>query len=128
MRRSTARQEVGRVMVRGVAFRFFFEGIRENKANGVPRNVFPRVVSYWRASGWHCDAWLARLSEGSRNQAPCQWLFLAFLGLMGMVTMLSVALGPRYWLVSGATLSVMVLAAIWDFRDHVPTERLENLA
>ena len=74
------------------------------------------------------SAWLARLSEGSRSQAPCQCLFLAFLGLVGAATMLSAALGPRYWLASGATLSVMVLGAIWDFRAHIHPDGLEHSA
>jgi hypothetical protein len=70
------------------------------------------------------SAWLARLSEGSRSQASCQWLFFACLGLMGLTTMASVALGPRYWLASGATLSVMILGAIWDFRPEAKAESL----
>lgn len=68
------------------------------------------------------SAWLARLSEGSRSQGPCHWLFLACLGLVGFATMASVTLGPRYWLASGATLSVMILGAIWDFRAHPRAE------
>ncbi len=64
------------------------------------------------------SAWLARLTEGSKSQAPCQWLFLSSLGLVGLLTMTAVALGPRYWLACGGTLAVMVLAAIWDFRAH----------
>jgi hypothetical protein len=74
------------------------------------------------------SAWLARLSEGSRNQAPCQWLFVALLAVVGMATMASVTLGPRYWLASGATLSVMVLAAIWDFRAHSGPEAMEQIS
>lgn len=70
------------------------------------------------------SAWLARLSEGSRSQASCQWLFLACLALIGFTTMVSVALGPRYWLASGITLSVMVLGAIWDFRAQARPESL----
>jgi uncharacterized membrane protein len=70
------------------------------------------------------SAWLARLSEGSRSQASCQCLFLALLGLVGLSTMASLALGPRYWLACGATLSVMVLGAIWDFRAQVRTSGL----
>jgi hypothetical protein len=34
------------------------------------------------------------------------------------MTMAFVAAGTRQWLGSGATLSVMVLAAVWDFRAH----------
>jgi hypothetical protein len=70
------------------------------------------------------SAWLARLSEGSPSQAHCQRLFVGCLALMGLLTMASVALGVRYWLVSGATLSIMVLVAVWDFSAHAPVESL----
>ena len=70
------------------------------------------------------SAWLARMSEGSRSQASCQWLFLVFLAVMGLTTMATVALGPRYWLASGTTLAVMVLGAIWDFRAQARPESL----
>ncbi len=70
------------------------------------------------------SAWLARLSEGSRSQRPCQWLFLTCLGLMGVMTMFSIALGLRYWLACGTTLSVMVLGAIWDFRAEARPQSL----
>ena len=70
------------------------------------------------------SAWLARLSEGSRGQSSCQWLFFGCLALMGLTTMISLAVGPKYWLVSGATLSVMVLGAVWDFR---PAARAEGV-
>jgi hypothetical protein len=70
------------------------------------------------------SAWLARLSEGSRSQASCQWLFMAFLALIGLTTMASVTLGHRYWLASGITLSVMALGAIWDFRAQARPESL----
>lgn len=68
------------------------------------------------------SAWMARLSEGSRGQAHCHWLFLACLGLIGVATMLSVSLGLRYLLFSSLTLSAMVLVAVWDFRAHAETE------
>jgi hypothetical protein len=62
------------------------------------------------------SAWWARLNEGSHHQALSQWLFFAFLALLGATTMTSLVLDARYWLTSGTTLSVMVLAAVWDFR------------
>jgi hypothetical protein len=62
------------------------------------------------------SAWLARLSEGSRSQSSCQWLFLSCMALVSLTTMVSLAYDTRYWLASGSTLSVMVLAVIWDFR------------
>jgi hypothetical protein len=66
------------------------------------------------------SAWLARLSEGSRGQDSCHRLFFGFLALMGLATMYSVALGPRYLLFACISLSVMVLVAIWDFRSEAP--------
>ena len=39
---------------------------------------------------------------------------------MGLATMYSVALGPRYLLFACISLSVMVLVAIWDFRSEAP--------
>ncbi len=62
------------------------------------------------------SAWLARLTEGSPRQASCQRIFLGCLGLIGLATMLSVTLGPRYWVTTCTTLALMVLGAIWDFR------------
>ncbi len=64
------------------------------------------------------SAWLARLSEGSPRQAWFHALFVGCLFVMGLMTMAFVAAGTRQWLGSGATLSVMVLAAVWDFRAH----------
>jgi len=62
------------------------------------------------------SAWLARLSEGSARQAACQRFFLACLLLVGLGTIASLALVPTYWVASGTTLSLMVLAATCDFR------------
>jgi hypothetical protein len=62
------------------------------------------------------SAWLARLSEGSRGQASCHRLFYGCLGVIGLASMAAVTVGPRHLLVSCMTLSVMVLAAVWDFR------------
>jgi hypothetical protein len=70
------------------------------------------------------SAWLARLSEGSRRQACCQRLFFGCLGLIGLTTMASLALGPKYWLPSGMTLSIMVVGAVWDFRPETRAETL----
>jgi hypothetical protein len=64
------------------------------------------------------SAWFARLHEGSGRQRLTQYAFLGLLALMALTTMASLVLDTRYWLTSGATLGVMVLAAIWDFRSH----------
>ncbi len=59
------------------------------------------------------SACAARLAGGSRREV-CQRLFLAFLLLIGVATMVAVALGPRFWLTSGVTLALMVLTATGD--------------
>jgi hypothetical protein len=70
------------------------------------------------------SALLARLSEGSSQQSWCHWLFVSCLAVIGIATMAFVAAGTKHWLPSGATLSLMVLAAVWDFRAHAsPTSR-----
>jgi hypothetical protein len=68
------------------------------------------------------SAWLARLSEGSPREAICQGLFVGCLAVVGALTMIFVALGIHHWLASGATLAVMLLAAIWDFKAHARVE------
>jgi hypothetical protein len=60
-------------------------------------------------------AWMARLSEGSRRQTLCQRLFFAALVLVGLGTIVLLGMGPGYWLVSGTTLSLMVLTVTCDF-------------
>jgi hypothetical protein len=72
------------------------------------------------------SALVARLSEGSRTQVPCHRVFLGLLGLMGVITMVGVVVGPRYWIASGLTLSVMILGAIWDVRAHVQGDSLAS--
>jgi hypothetical protein len=62
------------------------------------------------------SAVVARLGEGSDWQPATQHLFIVCLALVGVETMLALALGPvGYWLPSAATLSVMVIAATCDF-------------
>jgi hypothetical protein len=70
------------------------------------------------------SAWLARLNEGSARQAWWHRLFVGCLGLVGLSTMVFVVFGARYWLVSGATLSAMILAAVWDVSAPAPVEGL----
>ena len=60
------------------------------------------------------SAWLARASEGSRCQTSCQWLFISCLGAVGLATIVSHQLGAGLWVISGTTLSVMVVAATYD--------------
>ena len=60
------------------------------------------------------SSWSLHLSVGSTLQRRCQRIFLACLMLVGLATMVGVALGPAYWSVAGTTLCFMVLAATCD--------------
>jgi hypothetical protein len=62
-------------------------------------------------------ALLSRVSEGSVFQAWFQGLFLVCLLLTGASTMVAPQLGGGYWLVSAATLGMMVLVAVCDFHN-----------
>jgi hypothetical protein len=74
------------------------------------------------------SAWLTRMAEGSCWGRCCQRLFLVCLGAIGTATMVTVVVGARHWLSPATTLCIMVLAAIWDFRGHVPHNRHEHQA
>src|SRR4051812_20651073 len=65
---------------------------------------------------------LARCSEGSRGQNPCQWLFLACLALVGMATLITVGLHWESWIFCAATLAVMVLFSVWELGKPAHTE------
>ena len=67
------------------------------------------------------SAWLARVSEGSRMQTSCQWVFFATLIVLSVTTMLTIALHPWFWMTESVTLALMVLTAVWDFRRLEPT-------
>ncbi len=71
------------------------------------------------------SAWTARVAEGSRGQAWSQRVFIAFLALMGLVTVLSVPCGPRYWFAACGTLGAMMLAAIWHVESPVHRHEIE---
>ncbi|MCL4190829.1 MAG: hypothetical protein KJZ87_03720 [Thermoguttaceae bacterium] len=89
--------------------------------NGFENSVFLLILGVIQAVGL-ISAALARLSEGSGRQAASQRLFLACLALVGGCTVVSLVLGPGYWLTSGTTLSLMVLAATCDFNYAGRTE------
>jgi hypothetical protein len=62
------------------------------------------------------SAWLARLSEGSAGQTLSQYMFCGMLPLMGVATIIALAVGPGCWLGCSATLAAMVLTVTCDFR------------
>jgi hypothetical protein len=77
------------------------------------------TLAIWALAGVQvlglASACLARISEGRSYQTSCQRLFLGALGLAGMATVASFAMGPGHVLISGASLATMVLGAVWDF-------------
>lgn len=60
-------------------------------------------------------ACLTRTSQGSRMQSTVQLFFFVSLLLVGAGTIVAIGLGPGYWMASGATLSLMVVAAVCEF-------------
>lgn len=62
------------------------------------------------------SALAARVSEGSRHQATCQWLFLLCLGLVGVTAIVELRDAPEAWLGAGTTFSAMVVGILCDFR------------
>ena len=81
------------------------------------------IFSFLQIAGLF-SAWMARLSEGSPNQASCYLLFFVSFGLIGLTALATAALAPGYWLLSAATMCVMVLAAVWDVRSPARADRL----
>ena len=65
------------------------------------------------------SAIVARISEGSRRETWCQRIFLAVMGVVGVVAITSLGFGPDCWLAAGGTFSLMVLIATTDFA-HSP--------
>ena len=60
------------------------------------------------------SALLSRLGEGSPGEGLCQCFFLFCLAMVGTTTIVSLSLGPGGWLTCGATLSIMVVIALYD--------------
>ena len=62
------------------------------------------------------SAFAARLSEGSPRQGISQRMFFGALFLVGMASIVALAVGPGCWLACSTSLAVMVSTAICDFR------------
>jgi hypothetical protein len=73
---------------------------------------------FWAFSSVHfiglLSAALARLAENRSGQAQFQALFFGALAVVALTTVASMGLGWEAWMVSGGTLSMMVVMAIWD--------------
>lgn len=67
--------------------------------------------------------WLTRVTSGCELECFCQKLFLVSFGLVSIATLAGMMLGTVYCLISGVSLSVMVLGAVSDLRPNarVPT-------
>ena len=58
-----------------------------------------------------------RLGSGSACHVSTRWLFSILLAVVGLGMVVSLNLGPTYWLTSGTTFSTMVLTVTCDFGD-----------
>lgn len=62
------------------------------------------------------SAWFARIGAGSPQQTLSHALFFGCLPMVAGATIISVGIGPGYWLASASTFAVMVLAATAETR------------
>ena len=79
----------------------------------------PISTVFWSLAVIHVlgilSAWLVRIQAGSAHQTLCQRVFFLFFCLVGLATIAATSVAPHHWLISGATLSLMVLTVVWDF-------------
>ena len=59
----------------------------------------------------------ARPGSGTACHVSTRWLFSLLLAVVGLGMVVSLNLGPTYWLTSGTTFSTMVLTVTCDFGD-----------
>ena len=82
--------------------------------------VFDLAVSPWPMAAIQllglASVWLARASEGSGREIPCQCLFFICLASVALTTVLALAATGGLWALSAGTLGVMVVAATWEVR------------
>ena len=57
---------------------------------------------------------LARLGEGSDWQTCCQRLFIVSLAMVGLATVVAAGWLHGFYTLSGVTLSVMIVSAVFD--------------
>ena len=60
------------------------------------------------------SAWIARTGAGSKRHAACQWLFFGCLALVAAAAVLSIPLASGTWIISGVTLSLMIVGTTFD--------------
>lgn len=61
------------------------------------------------------SACAVRRSEESRYRVTYECVFVGAMIVVGILTILTVTLGPGRWLAPGATLSIMAVVALLDF-------------
>jgi hypothetical protein len=60
------------------------------------------------------SALMARSAVVHLRRSPCHWAFFLALFLVSGVTLATVLLGTQAWIISGSTLTLMVVMAVWD--------------
>jgi hypothetical protein len=65
-----------------------------------------------------------RRCAGTGREPFVQFSFFVWLTLVGLSTIASALYAPGYCLICGASLSIMVLTAIWDTRPATPAAPL----
>lgn len=87
---------------------------------------FSGSVVFWSLAAIHilafASAWLVRMSIGSVRQGLFQRLFLLFLVLVATATYLVSTVAPHHWLFSGATMALMVITVVCDFRGSLEAQ------
>lgn len=85
----------------------------------IPSDYFPVVI--WSISLIQIlgigSVFLARLTEGSRWQTACRVLFFASLTTVGVTAVVTMLFSTELWLLSGMTLSGMVVSALFERED-----------
>ena len=87
---------------------------------------FSGSLAFWSLATIHIlgfsSAWLVRMSVGSVRQALFQRLFLLFLGLVATASYLTSSVAPHHWLFTGATMALMVITVVCDFRGSLEAQ------
>jgi hypothetical protein len=67
------------------------------------------------------SVWAARRAEGSAFERLCQCLMMAGMVLVGATSVVALRLHSPSWIGCGATLSLMVVGATYEFRRPTTT-------
>ena len=78
----------------------------------LPHGIFV-AFALVQVFGLFC-ALMARSAATHWGRTSCQLVFFLALFLVSGVTLAAAAIGTQAWIVSGSTLSLMVVMAVWD--------------